>query len=450
MSALNRRHFLTSTLAGIASTGVLAACSSASKKTSGSSATSANGSKIAKGSTTTNGSAETTASDSSPSAAPAAKDTPKAAAIDKRRLVIIEMDGGNDGLSTLVPYGMTGYQDLRSRIAIDPKELLAINDKVGLHKNLKQVQSRGMAIVQGIGTPNPDGSHFAMMDRWWSGDMRGDAQLTTGFLGRLADAVGDPAARAVALSIGSGSHPALRSQKAPTLSIPRADIAAALVGAKPDDETRYAFQRALADMAVESSTDVSGLMIARRGNRDAVRFATTLNGLPEDNSDGYPGGVLSDGLKLAARLLEADPAIRIVHVPMSADFDTHDGDDQRHPELMNNFSTSVDAFLADLERRGIADQVLVATTSEFGRTVKDNNSGGTDHGTASVAMLLGPVKAGLHGEHPSLTKLDDDGQLIATVGFDQYYASIAETWFGVPASDVLPGSVKPLPDLLRV
>jgi uncharacterized protein (DUF1501 family) len=442
MSALNRRQFLTSTLAGLASTGVLAACSSsASKKTTNSSTTTADGSSET---TSSNGST------SAVSAAPTAKSTPKAAAVDKRRLVIIEMDGGNDGLSTLVPYGISGYKDLRSRIAIDPKELLAINDQVGLHKNLKQVQSRGMAIVQGIGTPNPDGSHFAMMDRWWSGDVRGEAQLTTGFLGRLADAVGDPSARAVALSIGSGSHPALRSQKAPTLSIPRADIAAALVGAKPDDETRYAFQQALADMAIESSTDVPGLMIARRGNRDAVRFATTLSGLPEDNTEGYPGGVLSDGLKLAARLLEADPAIRIIHVPMNVDFDTHDGDNERHPELMNNFSTSVDAFLADLERRGIADQVLVATTSEFGRTAKDNNSGGTDHGTASVAMLLGPVKAGLHGEHPSLTKLDDDGQLIATVGFDQYYASIAESWFGVPASDVLPGSVKPLPDLLQV
>jgi uncharacterized protein (DUF1501 family) len=436
MMTLNRRDFLTSTLAA----GVLAACSSTKKKSSPA-ASSAN-------SSATTADADATAA--APAAAGKVKSAPRAAAIDKRRLVIIEMDGGNDGLSTLVPYGMTGYRDVRSRVAIDPKELLALNDQMGLIKTLAPLHTRGLAVVQGIGTPNPDGSHFAMMDRWWTGDLRGEAKLNTGFLGRLADAIGDPSARAVALSIGSGSHPALRSEKAATLSIPRADIGNALAGAKADDVTRYAFQQALADMATDANGEPAGLAMARRGNRDAVRFAKTLQELPENQSEGYPGGTLSDGLQLAARLLHADPAIRITHVPMGADFDTHTDNPGRHPGLMENLAKSIDAFMADLERRGIADQVLIATTSEFGRTVKDNGSNGLDHGTASCALLLGPVKAGLHGEHPSLTKLDGDGQLIATVGFDQYYATIAETWFGVPARDVLPGTVKPLPDLLQV
>ncbi len=433
---LNRRDFLTSTLAA----GVLAACSSTKKQSSPDTSTAST-------------SATTAAADGgadAPTPAGKVKSSPKAAAIDKRRLVIIEMDGGNDGLSTLVPYGMTGYKDVRSRVAIDPKELLALNDQMGLIKTLAPLQTRGLAVVQGIGTPNPDGSHFAMMDRWWTGDVRGEAKLNTGFLGRLADAIGDPSARAVALSIGSGSHPALRSEKAATLSIPRADIGNALAGAKADDVTRHAFQQALAEMAAEADGEPVGLAMARHGNRDAVRFAKTLQELPEDKSEGYPGGTLSDGLQLAARLLHADSAIRITHVPMGADFDTHTDNPGRHPSLMENLAKSIDAFMADLERRGIADQVLIATTSEFGRTVKDNGSNGLDHGTASCALLLGPVKAGLHGEHPSLTKLDGDGQLIATVGFDQYYATIAETWFGVPASDVLPGTVKPLPELLQV
>jgi uncharacterized protein (DUF1501 family) len=436
MMTLNRRDFLTSTLAA----GVLAACSSTKKKSS-------------PDTPSANSSATTVAADgaaATPAAAGKVKSSPKAAAIDKRRLVIIEMDGGNDGLSTLVPYGMTGYKDVRSRVAIDPKELLALNDQMGLIKTLAPLHTRGLAVVQGIGTPNPDGSHFAMMDRWWTGDLRGEGKLNTGFLGRLADAIGDPSARAVALSIGSGSHPALRSEKAATLSIPRADIGNALAGAKADDVTRFAFQQALADMATEANGEPVGLAMARHGNRDAVRFAKTLQELPENQSEGYPGGTLSDGLQLAARLLHADPAIRITHVPMGADFDTHTDNPGRHPGLMENLAKSIDAFMADLERRGIADQVLIATTSEFGRTVKDNGSNGLDHGTASCALLLGPVKAGLHGEHPSLTKLDGDGQLIATVGFDQYYATIAETWFGVPARDVLPGTVQPLPDLLQV
>jgi uncharacterized protein (DUF1501 family) len=438
MMTLNRRDFLTSTLAA----GVLAACSSTKKESlpATSSATAA----------AADGATDVAAATPAAPAAAGVKSSTKAAAIEKRRLVIIEMDGGNDGLSTLVPYGMTGYKDVRSRVAIDPKELLALNDQMGLIKTLAPLQTRGLAVVQGIGTPNPDGSHFAMMDRWWTGDLRGEAKLNTGFLGRLADAIGDPSARAVALSIGSGSHPALRSEKAATLSIPRADIGNALAGAKADDVTRFAFQQALADMATEANGEPVGLAMARHGNRDAVRFAKTLQELPEDQSEGYPGGTLSDGLQLAARLLHADPAIRITHVPMGADFDTHTDNPGRHPGLMENLAKSVDAFMTDLERRGIADQVLIATTSEFGRTVKDNGSNGLDHGTASCALLLGPVKAGLHAEHPSLTKLDGDGQLIATVGFDQYYATIAETWFGVPARDVLPGTVKPLPELLQV
>lgn len=436
MSALSRRHFLTATLSGLAATTV-AACGRGGAHPAG---------------TTASGAPPSTEADSvgdKPATAPKAAAAPSAGASGERRLIVIEMSGGNDGMSTLVPYGMARYHDLRSRTAIDPKDVLSLNDQVGVHKVLKPLQSRGLAVVQGIGTPNPDGSHFAMMDRWWKGDVRGDKSLGTGFLGRLADAIGDPSARAVALSIGSGSHPALLSRKASTLSIPRADVANALVGATADDKARFAFQQALAEMAAESPTDAPGLGLARRGNRDAVRFAVTLHGLPEKEADGYPGGTLSDGLRLTARLLAADPGIRIVHIPMGADFDTHDDNPGRHPALLENFANSVNAFLADIGHRGLSDQVLVATTSEFGRTAKDNGSNGLDHGTASCALLAGPVKAGLHGEHPSLTKLDDDGQLIATTGFDAYYAAIAQDWFGVPATEVLPGNPEPVPGLFR-
>jgi uncharacterized protein (DUF1501 family) len=443
---MNRRHFLTSTLAALTGAGALAACNRVDAKAASDGAA---GSTSAPAGPSSSGASTTTTGAPKSSNASASKSA-KGSKTDQRRLVIIELSGGNDGMSTLVPFGMTGYKDLRSRIAIDPKDLLHINDQVGLHKNLKALQNRGLAIVQGIGTPNPDGSHFAMMERWWKGDLRGNASLPTGFLGRLADAIAPPDARAVALSIGSGSHPALVSSKAPTLSIPRADVAGALVGANADDKARYSFQQALIEMAAETSGDQPRLATARRSGRDAIGFAGTLHDLKDDAADGYPGGTLSDGLRLAARLLAADSGLRIVHVPMGADFDTHEDHASRHADLMTNLAASLDAFLADLDDRGLGDHVLVATTSEFGRTAKDNASGGLDHGTASCALLAGPVKAGLYGEYPSLTKLTEDGQLIATVGFDRYYATLAESWFGVPASDVLPGRVKPLTGLLQV
>jgi uncharacterized protein (DUF1501 family) len=443
---MNRRHFLTSTLAALAGGGALAACNRVDAKASAARDTSSTSTPRGP---TASGASSSTTGDAKPSSAAATK-TAKAAKSDQRRLVIIEMSGGNDGMSTLVPYGMTGYKDLRSRISIDPKDLLRINDQVGLHKNLKALHNRGLAIVQGIGTPNPDGSHFAMMERWWKGDVRGNASLPTGFLGRLADAIAPPDARAVALSIGSGSHPALLSAKAPTLSIPRADVAGALVGANADDKARYSFQQALVEMVAESAGDRPRLAASRRSSRDALGFAGTLHDLKDDAADGYPGGTLSDGLRLAARLLAADSGLRIVHVPMGADFDTHEDHASRHADLMTNLDASLDAFLADLDRRDLSDHVLVATTSEFGRTARDNASGGLDHGTASCALLAGPVKAGLYGEYSSLTKLAEDGQLIATVGFDQYYATLAESWFGIPASEVLPSGAKPLGGLLRV
>src|SRR4029453_15545634 len=122
-----------------------------------------------------------------------------------RRLVVIELDGGNDGLSTLVPYGLGAYRDMRTATAIDAADVLAIDDEVGWSSHLARTAKRGIAAVQGVGARRPDGSHFEMMRRWWRGDPDGSGRYDTGFLGRLADAVGAPEAPAVAVSIGSAS-----------------------------------------------------------------------------------------------------------------------------------------------------------------------------------------------------------------------------------------------------
>jgi uncharacterized protein (DUF1501 family) len=444
-TAFNRRRFLRHAASGAATVAFLAACNdrTSTSKTDGATTDAASG---AESSTTT---ADGSASTAAPQQAVKGANTPKAAAIDKRRLIVIEMDGGNDGMSTLVPYGQGAYKDLRKRTAIDPKQIVKIDDNFGVHEAMKNVHALGLAYVMGVGSSKPDGSHFAMMERWWRGDVDGIGGMDTGFIGRLADAIGDPAARAVALSIGSGSHPMLLSRKAPTMSIPRADIGNTLVGAKPDDAVRYAFQGAFAAMGRGDGGDATA--IARRSVADSVRFAETLQSLPEDQGNGgYPGGNLSDGLRLAARLMSKDEGIRIIHIPMGADFDTHTDHSNRHPGLLTNFSDSVSAFLADLEARKLSDQVLVMTTSEFGRTAKDNASNGLDHGAASVTMLAGPVKPGLYGEYSSLTKLDSNDDLVATVGFDSYLATVAEGWFGVPSNEVLPGKTKPLEGVIRV
>jgi hypothetical protein len=130
--------------------------------------------------------------------------------------------------------------------------------------------------------------------------------------------------------------------------------------------------------------------------------------------------------------------------PGTADFDTHDDHTARHDRLLRQLDQAVDAFLSDLQARGIADKVLLAMTSEFGRRVLDNESNGLDHGAGNFLFLLGPVGGGLYGEYPDLAvdRLDRDQNLVATVSMADYYASLAEDWFGVPSSEVIPGGTK--------
>ncbi len=367
--------------------------------------------------------------------------------LSQRLLVVVEMDGGNDGMSTLVPYGMSGYYDLRQRTAVSETDVLALDDMVGLHGKLGNIHRRGAAILQGVGSPKPDGSHFEMMARWWSGDPLNGRSFDTGFLGRLADAIGDPAAAAVAVSVGSSSHPALLSRKVGTLAIPNADAIGYVVGASDDDPLRQAFQRGFAGFGERAGTGAAGRFedLLRGVRAQTVQFAGTVGEFREEGDGGYPNNSFGQGLRLAAQLLSVDLGVRIVHVPMNEDFDTHDDHSGRYPGLMEVLDTSLEALFVDLEARGLSDRVLVMTTSEFGRTAHDNASAGLDHGTASVAMLMGPVNAGLYGEHPSLSALDENNDLVATAGFDQYYATVANGWFGVPAGDVLNGNPEALP-----
>jgi uncharacterized protein (DUF1501 family) len=369
-----------------------------------------------------------------------------AAGVSDRLLVVIEMPGGNDGLSMLVPYADAGYRKLRSATMIDPKAVLHLDDAVGLHPKLTRLHDRGAVIVQGVGTPNPDLSHFAMLDRWWAGDLRGDGAPGTGFFGRLCDAIGSGDDPCVGLSIGTGPTRALVAEKVTTLALPDLDAAQVLAPNDDDDQLR-AFQAGFEAMMAGSDDDP--FAPARRGGRDALSFAALARSAGDPAGDNaYPGFDLANRLALAARLLATDVGIRVVHTAFG-DFDTHDDHVNRYDSLMDELDQSLDAFLADLDGRGLADRVLVMTISEFGRRAQDNGSAGLDHGTASVALMVGPVQAERLGAMPSLTKLDDEDNLKATVGMDEYYATVAERWFEVPAGDVLSGAggraPKPLP-----
>lgn len=367
---------------------------------------------------------------------------PEAAPAAQRAVVVVEMAGGNDGLSMVVPYADPAYPRRRPNLAVAPDSVLAVDDALGLHPALRKVHARGPAIVAGVGTRTTDLSHFEMLRRWWTADPDGTLNPSTGFFGRICDVVGDPADPAVGLSLGYGPAPTLEAERVVTLSMdPGSDGAFPL----PDDGDQLdrvwlAAQRA---MAQPDRAEANALLATGRRSIDvALTFADVAQDLPAAGQ-GYPDTGLAAQLQLAARILAADIGVRVVHVPHDVDFDTHDDHAGRYPQMMTELDDALDAFLADLGHRNLAGSVLVASVSEFGRRVPENGSG-LDHGAASAAFLLGPVNPGIHGEQPSLDRLDDDGNLVATVGMADYYATIAERWLEVPANEVLSGPVTPI------
>ncbi len=374
--------------------------------------------------------------------APGSSAPKPATGFGNRSLVVIEMGGGNDGLTTVVPHGLAGFGALRTSVVLKPEELLSLDANVGLHPNLKALHARGIAVVQGVGVAKPDGSHFDMSARWWAGDPDGKGTYPTGIFGRIADVIGDDSP-AVAIAL-NGVSQSIITARATSISLSDPNAGDFLTN---NDKGQYdAFQAGFNGMANGARTDTPIMAAARKGLLDASHFARHLGALP-DVTEGYPGHELAQSLAMAARLLSANIGTRIIHVNHGQNFDTHENHLDHHANNMTALDESVDAFLRDLEARGLADKVLVMTTSEFGRRATDNGSTGLDHGAASVALLMGAVKPGLYGQYSSLTKLDDNENLMATTNMIDYYGTVAQDWFGVHATDVLEGSPTVIPGM---
>jgi len=393
--------------------------------------------------------AASTSDTSEAESGPTTTTTPLRATSDyaKRTLVVVELSGGNDGLATVVPRDAGVLYDLRPEVHIPDEELLELNDEFGWNPSLERLSGHGVAVLLGLGTTNdPDGSHFEMERRWWSGKSSGDSSSGTGFLGRLCDQL-ETDQPVTGLAIGSGANPALLSDKAVTLGLSDPGAAWFL---DEDDPWLGNYRRGFGDMSLGSTSGISiataSIANARRGLSDTLAFGETLGEIDRERIDErYPNGDLGWKLGLAAGLLDQDAGVRVVHVTHGG-FDTHSDQRGDHDDLLMQLSEAVSAFLEDVGDRGRGDSTLVCTTSEFGRRVS-NNDGGTDHGAASVALLAGPVTAGVHGEVPSLSALDDEN-LVATTDFEQYYATLAERWFGIPSSEVLESAATPLDDLI--
>lgn len=379
------------------------------------------------------------------------RELPASEDVSGRTLVVVELQGGNDGLATLVPRNAGALYDARGELHIPDEELIDFTDDYGWNPNLAGLSGHGVAAVLGLGaTSDPDGSHFEMERRWWAGKSDGADLPYTGFFGRLCDqlVVDQPI---TGLSIGSNASPALRSEHSVTIGISDAQAGWFLTNEDPF----FANMRgAMRDMA--SGTDapegLSGEQIAarlagaRQGLSDTMKFGESFALIDQERIEElYPSTNLGHSFGTAAELIRAESGVRIIHLTHGG-FDTHSDQRGSHDYLMEQLGDAMGVFLSDLSDSDHANSTLVCTTSEFGRRVTQNGSG-TDHGQAGMAMLTGPVVSGVHGEAPSLTNLDD-GNLRTTVDFEQYYATLAEQWFGVPSSEVLDGNVAPIDGLI--
>ncbi len=353
-----------------------------------------------------------------------------------RALVVVELLGGNDGFSMLVPSGDARLRQLRDRAWLETKDMDRYDDRYSIAKGLAPLASQ-LAFVEGVGVGRPDLSHSAMQARWWQGDPDGSAPQRTGFLGRCCDVIGADVAIAGA-TIGGGSTPALISVRAPTVALPDIDSLRELT--KDDDERMRPTLARLTD----GGTEISGLEVAdgdlmaraRVGLSSALTLVGALGGV-DGKAAGYPtDNHLASSLSLVRELVALNTGIRVFHIPWG-NFDTHTGQQWSHPEHMRQLGAALVAFHNDLNRTGLAQRVLVATTSEFGRR-PEANAGGTDHGTASTMALMGPIRAGRHGAPVDFTQLDRSGNVAATVSMSDYYATLAR-WLGIPDGAAITG-----------
>ena len=389
-----------------------------------------------------------------PLAAGAASPGAKAAGANGRTVVVVELAGGNDTLDTVVPYADPAYRRLRPTLGVDAP--IDLDGSVGLHPSLAKLADRyragQVAVVEGVGYPDNDLSHFASLANWWTAQP--GAPGTTGWLGRYLDAtVGydDPLAGVV---IGPRPSPALLGARSFATSI--SDVAGlqarppAWLGGSGDlldawarFGDRHADRRALEGrvrQAIALTDDARTELTRALGTGGS----TDDSGLDTRAYDG--GGSAEQAFDVAARLVTAKQPPKVVYVTNLGDYDTHQGHAQRRPALLADLDAGLDRLLTAVETAGVADKVVVITASEFGRRAQENGSG-TDHGNAAAHFVVGAkVKGGRYGEPTSLANLDARGNLPFAVDFRTLYAT-ALGWLGADPEPILGRGFAPQPFL---
>lgn len=397
---------------------------------------------------------------------------------DEHILVVLQLSGGNDGLNTVIPFGAPEYYKARPGISIAEKDTLRLDKGIGIGMHpqlapLKDLYDDGMCtVIQGVGYPNPNRSHFKSMDVWHTADTTATGD---GWLGRYFDAEccgygkgesglaipggADPAAVKVDATDGASGPPGIAIGRAAPLAMQGRKIkpvsfeSAELFkwSAQEMNKSLREGYETLNRRGDESKNDTNASFLLRTALDAQVSSDMIRKAVGQKPLVNYPQGELSRQLQMVALMIRAGLKTRVYYVTHGS-FDTHSGQggaQGRHGQLLNQFAASMKAFYADLKQQQNDSRVLTMSFSEFGRRVGQNASAGTDHGTAAPMFLCGPmVRPGVVGDHPSLKDLDE-GDLKYKIDFRTVYAGILEGWLKADSKAVLEESFKPMDVLAK-
>jgi uncharacterized protein (DUF1501 family) len=349
-----------------------------------------------------------------------------------RLLILVELKGGNDGLNTVVPYTDPAYYALRPKLAIARDGVVQLTDRVGLHPALRPLAAEftagRLALLQGVGYPSPNLSHFRSIEIWDTA-ARSDQYLADGWLTRTFVSAAAPSTFAAdGVVIGSNDMGPLAGRGTRALALAN---------------TEQFLRRSKLAHAEEQLGNHALAHILKTEN-DVVAAATRLD--PSRTlATQFPTTPFGNVVRTACHVAASPAGVACLRLTQ-AGYDTHVGQAPTHARLLSELAEGLVALKAGLEEVGRWNDTLVVTYAEFGRRPRENLSAGTDHGTASAHFALGgKVTGGVYGAAPDLSRLGGDGNAAYALDFRRVYATALESWWGVPAAPVLNGRFETLP-----
>ncbi|GGI45823.1 hypothetical protein GCM10008018_14050 [Paenibacillus marchantiophytorum] len=348
---------------------------------------------------------------------------------EEKVLVVVQLDGGNDALNTLIPYGQGLYYDNRKTLAYKQSEVLTLNNQMGLHPKLVNLKrfydTKKLAIVQGVGYPQPSRSHFRSTAIWQTAIP--ETISTSGWLARYVES-----------SLTGNKNPLRAMQMAGKGAFESRTFRPGSIGGYEILAGDNRINQTFKEIYATPSNNIESLRVVCQYGRDAEQSSKAIQMMLGNYVAGvkYPDHGFAGTLQGITRLLAGKSGTRVFHTQL-AGFDDHNNEKEQHAALLEVFDQSLGAFYEDLEKHGLANKVAVMVYSEFGRRVKENGNLGTDHGAAGLVFVLGgQVKGGLYGAYPSLSDLDE-GDLKYQVDFRSVYSTILDSWLKGDTQSVL-------------